>query len=457
MVLDMLRGLDPRNLRRRQLESSPNYVGTGPRSPVQGRPQGGSPAGAQPLDPARLLELGGQINQNIPQGSLDELAAALGAQGGPGGGGPDHSGTIAGSYDAEIAALRGAGGKMAGLTGDLIGNIDSSAAGANQQIGGFFGYAGDQARAGRPVIEESYGTARTNVDQTYDQLAAQLAGLPQATADQARAAGGDAAGSSVADRVAVAAAPFAAAGEGARAASQANLQQHSTAGQDYLTQLASAAPSEAAQSQAAVTGRANMAVTSAQMALAEQQSQIELQVARTEGAKQRALAEYAADSAGDTFGRAKDLLDLEFRENQIKMQEQELAGGGEYDPTQGSGYEAFDAALRGSDPGTQQFGQDLLPYLSQDSVTPGGADLNYEHLIGALRGPSGVQMGPGGGKLGARTSGQVGGDTAETLNELVEQILSGGAGPEGDRDPQMRLPQGVDREALRRAFRQQVG
>lgn len=238
------------------------------------------------------------------QSRIDQIMAMLG-----GGGGMD-LGALAGSFDAEIGALRQGGQRMAGLTNQLIGNIGSSAAGANKQIGGFFNYAAGQANAGRPVIGKSYDTARTNVNQTYDQLAGQLAGLPQASADAARAAGGSAAGSSVADRVAVAAAPFAAAGESSRAASQANLATHSTAGQDYLTQLASAAPSEAAQSQAAVTGRANQAVTHAQMQLAAQQAEIEARAASLEGSKQRALLEASADTAGSTMENYANALNI---------------------------------------------------------------------------------------------------------------------------------------------------
>lgn len=306
-----------------------------------------------------------------PAMDLQGLAGGIGG----GGGAPDFSGRIAGSYDAEAAALRRAGGRMGDIYGQLIGNINASSNAAQGQIGGFFDYAQGQAHAGRPVIEESYGAAKGDVTQTYDDLAGKLAALPQQQADLARAAGGSGAGSTVADRVAIAAAPFAAAGESSRAATQANLSTHSTAGKDYLTQLGAAAPSEAALAQSAVAGRANQAVTSAQIALAQQQAQIEAQVARIEGAKQRALAEYAQDAAGSTQTRAMDALKfmqaqqgLEKGELDIALKRKSLAG--EPKTPVITGLESLDAAVSG-DRRTAAFTPQLLEAAEQSDMDLG--------------------------------------------------------------------------------------
>lgn len=424
-------------------------------------------------DTGNIMGDSGMMPQGAGFPSMDELMSMLAE----GGGGPGFDGS---GYDAQAAALRRGGARMAGLTGQLVGNINSSAGAANTQIGGFFDHAASQAEAGRPAIAGAHDTASTNVDQTYDNLAAQLGSLPQSSADAARAAGGSGAGSTVADRVAAAAAPFQAAGESSRAGAQANLTQHSTAGQDYLTQLASAAPSEAAQAQSAVSGRAAQAVTSAQMALAEQQARIEAQAASIEGAKQRAMVEHSADTAMSTFERMMQATQLEGAMLQNLGAKQDLGffGGGGEDPMEraqldyqilqnealeqeigssqsGTGIPDFDRALAGTDSRTQEFAQNLLGTLERE----GAMDRSAE-VISSLTDeqPREEEVGLGGRLLQGLLSPSpriqrtrtVGGPTAESLDDLVEQIIA------GEQDPTLARG-GVDQEALLRAFRQLAG
>lgn len=398
------------------------------------------------------------------QSTLDQVLAMLA---GEGGGGVD-TGALASSFDKEIAALRGGGQKIAGLTDQLIGNIGSSASAAQGQIGGFFGYAGEQARAGRPVIAESGRVAQENIGANYDELASQIAGLPQSTADAARAAGGQAAGSSVADRVAVAAAPFAAAGEGARAASLSNVATHTTAGQDYLTQLAAAAPSEAAMAQSAVAGRANQAVTNAQMQLAAQQAEIEARAASIEGSKQRALLEATADTAGSTaeqmmqaigivsglqdigaappgefsqdaayhVGSTKDSLQLQKLVNSINLQERQL-----------NPEAVWEQSLEEATGGQSAYAERLRA-LSEEN--PEYATLIPEALGAMTNKPPEVREPGFFGRLFGKGPEEVDNTTAKTLDELVEQILSGEV-----EDPSFRT--GVDPDEVRRLMRRGLG
>lgn len=331
--------------------------------------------------------------ENHPSGdaALDEILAML-----AGDGGQDQSASIGSSYDKQIAAYQNAGSEMEALTGQLVGNINSSAAAANEQIGGFFGYAADQANAGRPVIQESGAQAQGNVDSIYDQLSSNLGAIPQQAVDQASAAAGSAIGGSVAGRVAGAVAPFAAAGETSRANTKANLAQHTTAGKDYLSQLAAAAPSEAALSQGAVSGRANMAVTEAEMALSQQRAEIAAQTAALEGAKERAMLEHSADLAGSTMERLmdtaslydalgadksglresmglpaaqdggmgyEDQLDIALKEGRLEQQTSQST-----DPLQVGGDSGFNLALQTASPGTQQVGMALRDYAEQSGL-----------------------------------------------------------------------------------------
>jgi hypothetical protein len=451
------------NARARQLRGAGIQPTGGPARAGAGRPDPGHPS-----QRPRAGRLAGPNSQPVSAGAYGippgtnlnaAFAGSMPGAGGPsiddimgmlGGGGGGSAGNIGAGYDAEINALRRGGSRMAGLTNQLIGNINASAGAANQQIGGFFNYAKGQAESGRPVIGASYDTARGSVDQTYDQFASQIAGLPQATADAARAAGGAAAGSSVADRVAVAAAPFAAAGESSRAASQANLQTHSTAGQDYLTQLASAAPAEGAQHQAAVTGRANMAVTNAQMQLAAQQAEIEARAASIEGAKQRALLEASADTAGSTAGRMMDALKIESMMMGNEQMRRELAGEGMSEQRPGISADEkrlfdvqrasdpdfhYSQALAGTDPRNAEFADRIRGIGEQH---PG---MNIGAFIGGLtnKPPSDVRK-----SKVYRGEGYV-----KNLDEYIQAILAG--------DTPSLYSRHVDPQAQRRIARTWAG
>lgn len=346
------------------------------------------------------------------------------------------AGSIGDSYDAQIAALMGLSGDLGGLTDQLIGGINDSSRSANKQIGGHFDYAAGQANAGRPVIAESGASAQGNVDAIYDTLATNLGNIPQQSVDQASAAAGGAIGSSVAGRVAAATAPFQAAGETSRANTKANLVQHTTAGQDYLSQLAAAAPSEAAMNQANVTGRANTAITEAQMALATQRAEIAAQTAALEGSKQRAILEATANTAGGAFDRVmqeaqlynvlgadmgplRDRFgmsaaqgsgdprgDIALMMDQLDLEER-LAGP-QY------GLEGFQNALKNHSPDVQQMANEIVSMVDRTGANPheiinqltrdGGTvegmnDKWYNPIPFALRKPSNVRGGPTGNSL----------------------------------------------------------
>lgn len=321
-------------------------------------------------------------------GGLDSLMAMLFG----GGGGNDLSGLIGSSYDQQIGAFANMGSELERLTGHLIGNIHSSRDATNQQIGGFFNHAAGQANAGRPVIAETGQTAQANVDAIYDTLAGNLAAMPAQSVAQASAAAGEAVGGSVAGRVAAATAPFAAAGETSRANTKANLTQHSAAGQDYLSQLAAAAPSEAAMAQSAVSGRAANAVTEAEMALAQQRAQIAAQTAALEGAKQRALIEASADTAGSTFERLMQTTQLF---NALGADTSPLLSSLGLQPDAGGGMDygqqldimlkeqrladmlaprtsadRLSSELQSASPSVQQFGQQLLDLVDTYAARP---------------------------------------------------------------------------------------
>ena len=193
----------------------------------------------------------------------------------------DYIAQITGAYDNQISAIGG--------LGPLF---QSQAAEAQGNIGNFFGYAEGVAQEGMPVTEEIYDTAQANVGDIYDGLASSLGAMPQQMVDRASAAAGSAIGGSVADNVAAATAPFAAAGETSRANATANLVQGSSAGQSYLNNLASAAPAEGALHQSAV-----------EQAMNQQLQLVAYKQAELEGAKQRALMEISADVAGSTSER----------------------------------------------------------------------------------------------------------------------------------------------------------
>lgn len=183
---------------------------------------------------------------------------------------------LAGSYDAQIDAIGGLGGLFRDQATEAQGNI-----------GGFFDYAGDVARQGIPVTEDIYNTGIDNVQGVYDDLGERLTSMPQTLTDTAAKAAGDSFSGDIAGRVSAATAPFAAAGETARANAVANLTQHSTAGQNYLNQLAGATGAEGALHQSAV-----------EQSLNQQMQLVAYRQAELEGSKQRAMMQMTADIAG---------------------------------------------------------------------------------------------------------------------------------------------------------------
>lgn len=201
------------------------------------------------------------------------------------------------SYDRQIEAVRGQGPIMRGLAEEAQGNI-----------GGFFDYAAEAAEGGRAPIQSAYETAGSNVDAAYGQATEQVQGLPSVYTELAAEAGGEGARSGVAQRVAAAAAPFEASLASGQAAVQGNLSQSQAAGEQYLSQLASAAPSEAAMAQSGVEG-----------ALQQQLQDIQMQAAQLEGAKQRALMQAASDTSGDVFDRMMDLQQLQMDRERHNM------------------------------------------------------------------------------------------------------------------------------------------
>ena len=183
---------------------------------------------------------------------------------------------LSGAYDAQIDAIGGLGDVFSQQAQEAQGNI-----------GDFFGHAQETAQAGIPVTQEIYGDATQNVEGIYDDLGGRLETMPQRLTDIATDAAGGGVSGSVAGRVAEATAPFAAAGESARADATSNLAQHSAAGQNYLNQLASATQGESALHQSNV-----------EQALNQQQQLIAHRQAELEGAKHRAMMEVGADIAG---------------------------------------------------------------------------------------------------------------------------------------------------------------
>lgn len=206
------------------------------------------------------------------------------------------------AYDAQIAAITG-----------QIPLMEEHGASVTGRIGDNFGYATDVANAGIPVVQETGAAATGTIDSAYDTLDDSLAGLPQQAVDLAVAAGGTGGEATVADAVAAAAAPFMASSGAGRAAGTSNVAQNQAAGETYLTNLASAAPQEAAQMQGSV-----------EAALAQQIGQLQMQAAMIEGDKQRALLTASADMSGSVFDRQMDVMRLEQTGMQNEMMRMEL-------------------------------------------------------------------------------------------------------------------------------------
>lgn len=202
-------------------------------------------------------------------------------------------GQIGSSYDAQRDAVLG-----------LIPTYQQAAGKATGAMGDYFGYASQQAQAGRGAVAESYTGAQDQVGQIYDRLGSSLEALPAEVAAMAQAASG-APGAAAGESAASTVAPFMAAGESSRANTQANLTQRSAAAQGYLSNLASASSAEAAQRQSAVESEL-MAATQG----------VQARAAEIEGQKQRALLEYSADHSGDVFNRMLDVMQMQLAYDQ---------------------------------------------------------------------------------------------------------------------------------------------
>lgn len=194
--------------------------------------------------------------------------------------------------EEQIGQVESAYDQQIGAYGDLRGTTRQMGQSSQENIGDFFGHAGDVAQAGIPVTQETYEGASSNVEDIYGNLTSNLESMPQRVTDIAADAGGGAMRETVADRTAAASAPFLAAAESGQASTLGNLEQHSAAGQNYLNQLASAVPAEGAQHQSQVEDAMN-----------QQLNAIAFQQAELEGAKQRAISDITADVAGSTSER----------------------------------------------------------------------------------------------------------------------------------------------------------
>jgi hypothetical protein len=219
---------------------------------------------------------------------------------------------IGASYDKQKEALLGQKPIMKEAAKRTQGNI-----------GDFYGYAAEQAKAGRAPIQQAYAGAQETAEEAYGEAREQVAGTPEQYAELAKQAGGAGAGEGVAERVAQAAGPFDAALASGAASVKGNLAQSQAAGESYLGQLAAAAPSEAAQQQAQVS-----------TALNQQLQDLQLKAAQLEGEKQRAMLQASNDASGDVFDRMMKMQRLEMakEKHEKEMAEAEQA---EQDPMAG--------------------------------------------------------------------------------------------------------------------------
>lgn len=294
------------------------------------------------------------------------------------------------AYDQQIEAVLGQGPIMRGLAEEAQGNI-----------GGFFDYAAESAEAGREPVQQAYGAAGEGVEQAYGEATEQVRSTPSVYTDLAEQAGGEGARSGVAQRVSAAAAPFEAALSSGEAAVQGNLAQSQAAGEQYLSQLASAAPSEAAMAQSGVEG-----------ALQQQLQDLQMQAAQLEGAKQKAMMQVSADTSGDAFDRMMDLQRLQMEKEahaQEMQQGQNPMAGMDLreqlqtrqlqeemtDPTQQQPKRGFDMFLQqrfGDQPQTQQIVQQLGNHLTSNWPTNDmeerlPAEQAVQQLFGQIQAP----------------------------------------------------------------------
>lgn len=297
-------------------------------------------------------QFGRDVRQPEGEQGSDPFADMLNmlAQGGGGGG----AGDIASGYDAQKQAIL-----------DAIPLMQQSAGLATESIGDYFSYASQQAGKGREAVSDVYDTAQGNVGDIYDQHAESLRAMPTEITDLAEAAAGGGVSQRVAEESAAATAPFRAAGESSRAGGLANLERRGAAAETYMSELGAASGAEAATRQSDVEQRLAMA-----------SAQVQQQAAAVEAEKQRALANYAADSSTDMFNRMLDVMQLELAYDKHQLDRDE-----------------FEAGLGGAG------GMDSAEMLRQlrigemtDPYEIGGQRGALEYLRGSEVGPQGQQL-----------------------------------------------------------------
>lgn len=159
------------------------------------------------------------------------------------------------------------------------------------EIANIFSEVAGTARAGNAPLIESYGQAHDNIGGIYDNLDTRLGGLASELQGIAEGAAGSATGD-VASTSEAAIAPFEAASAAGRANAQANVQQHSNAGQRYLGSLADASTEEG-----------KMHATRLQAAADQRQAEFDIKRMELELAREEALREVAMDTAGSAAER----------------------------------------------------------------------------------------------------------------------------------------------------------
>lgn len=181
--------------------------------------------------------------------------------------------------------------KYLGMIDEMSGVYENLAQSNMSEIAKIFGETAGVAQGGMAPMADTYAQAQGNVGEIYDSLDQRLGGLSGELQGIAEGAAGSATGD-VASMVEASIAPFEAASATAKANTQANLAQHSTAGQDYLSNLASASGEEgkmhASRVQAAADARA---------------AEFDIRRMELEMAREEALREVAMDTAGQAAER----------------------------------------------------------------------------------------------------------------------------------------------------------
>lgn len=158
-------------------------------------------------------------------------------------------------------------------------------------IADIFGETAGVAQGGVAPTRETYQQAQGDVRDIYGDLDQRLGGISGELQGIAEGAAGQGAGD-VATRSQAAIAPFQAASASGQANALANLAQHSTAGQKYLGSLSEAATEEG-----------KMHGSRVQAAADQRQAEFDVRKMEMEMAREEALAEIAADSAGSASER----------------------------------------------------------------------------------------------------------------------------------------------------------